>query len=793
MDWKNVTIGKKIFIGFGITLVLMVLLGVMSYTGVSGIVNSASQVIDGNKLDANLAQKEVNHFNWVNKVNALLTDDNVTKLDVQTDDHKCSFGKWLYGEGRTRAEEMVPGLAPLLKEIEEPHHKLHHSAIGIAKNYVQADENLPDFLAAKELDVLKMAAEVNNLFLENPSEIVIRTDPRKCDFGKWLYGEGAKNTCEGHPKLGGLAELLRGRHANLHSVLVDIKDRYKQIHPGLLETLMGYLDDHRNAAAQISEGIIQWKIDLGVETDSTKCAFGKFLESEQAAAWMKGAPGLQAAFDAAKEPHNRFHSSVIAVQKALEKGDKPGAESIFLSQTMPALAKMAMHFQVAISGEEKLVKAQDQAKQIYKSRFLPALDETIEAIGTFKKEAVIMLEGSRKAKEIYVNQTLPALATTQKLLRELRSKARMNVITDQTMLKKAQNTRRYVTIVGAVAIIMSLLLALYISRSIVGVLRRVSRQMDEGADQVASASGQLSASSQSLAEGAAEQAATIEETSSSLEEMSSMTKQNSDKANEADNLMKRSAKVMERTKQSMNGFNVSMAEISKASEETQKIIRTIDEIAFQTNLLALNAAVEAARAGEEGAGFAVVADEVRNLAMRAADAAKDTAGLIEGTVEKIKDGSELVITTNEEFAEVATSASKVGELVREIAAASGDQAQGIAQINKAVAEMDRVTQRNAANAEESASASEEMNAQAEQMKDAVGDLIALVEGNGRKVGRSEIGEVFQMVDEESGTDGKGGPSGKKTPEFLAVEGEKVKEWEVKADGDTPLDNDFQDF
>ena len=180
---------------------------------------------------------------------------------------------------------------------------------------------------------------------------------------------------------------------------------------------------------------------------------------------------------------------------------------------------------------------------------------------------------------------------------------------------------------------------------------------------------------------------------------------------------------------SMGRLNNSMVEISKASEETSKIIKTIDEIAFQTNLLALNAAVEAARAGEAGAGFAVVADEVRNLAMRAAEAAKNTANLIEGTVKKVKDGTEIVEKTSAEFAKVSNSAGKMGELVGEIAAASREQAQGIEQINKAVSEMDKVVQRNASNAEESAAASEEMNAQAGQMKVFVGDLQSLVEGS----------------------------------------------------------------
>ncbi len=313
------------------------------------------------------------------------------------------------------------------------------------------------------------------------------------------------------------------------------------------------------------------------------------------------------------------------------------------------------------------------------------------------------------------------------------------VISKKELMGPIRNMRNIIILVGLVVIAAAASIILWtVQRSISNPINRIVENLNEGAEQLSSASTEISSASQNLAEGASEQAASIEESSASMEEISSRTKKNAGNATEADRLMKESNEVVLKANQSMKELSSAMEEISKTGEETAKIIKTIDEIAFQTNLLALNAAVEAARAGEVGAGFAVVAGEVRNLAMRAAEAARNTSDLIDGTVKRIKQGSDLVVKTGEAFSEVAKGTHKAGELVSQIADSSREQAQGIEQVNKAVDGMDKIAQRNAANAEESASTSQELSAQAVQMKDIVSALVKLVGENEKRDFRKEL-------------------------------------------------------
>jgi len=664
MKWKTMSIGKKLAVGFGIVLILLIAVVIESFTGVGHIVTNAKQTIEGNQLDGVLAQKEVDHLNWVEKVNTLLADESVTTLDVQTDDHKCGFGKWLYGQERTDAETLVPGLASLFREIEEPHRQLHESAIAIGRVFKQADAGLPHTFAKREVDHLKWAAAIRDALLHNEKTLDVETDPEKCALGKWLHSEEAEK------------------------------------------------------------------------------------------AYVNGDAEFKEAWDALVKEHEKLHKSAVTIQNELST-------------------------------------SREAALQVFETETAPVLETTLKLLADLEEEGKHELAGMEEAERIYTTQTIPALEEVQHLLAEIRQEARENIMTDEVMLDAAQGTKRTVTAAGVAAVILGFVLAFVIARGITKAIIRVVAGLSEGADQVASASSQMSSASQNLAEGASEQAASIEETSSALEEMSATTHQNAENAGQADMLMKEAGQVVSTADRSMDDLKRSMEEISKASEETFKIIKTIDEIAFQTNLLALNAAVEAARAGDAGAGFAVVADEVRNLALRAADAAKNTAALIEKTVNQVKACGDVATHTNENFSEVVSFTTKVGALVAEIATASNEQAEGLSQVNTAVHEVDKVTQSNAANAEEAASVSEEMNAQAMQMRRFVADLAAMVGGNnngngggGSRVRTTPYGALPKLKNMETAAMPIKGKTASSARKGVEVSPEKLIPME---------ENDFMDF
>jgi len=465
----NLSIGKKIVMGLGLTLLLLVTIALFSFRGIGRLANDAESMVQANKLDAMLAQKEIDHLLWTTKLLAGMANGQASKLEVEMDDHKCPFGVWLFGPGRKEAERLTPGLAPVLQELQEPHRLLHQSALEISKS--------------------------------------------------------------------------------------------------------------------------------------------------------------------------------------------------------------------------------DNPQSIYETTSKPNLDKV------------------------------------RSLLQQARQVVKKDAISEESLAAAAVTTRRNIMVLSLAALTIALIIAFLMSKGITRGLMGITQQLEDAAVQVAEASHQVSSSSQSLAQGASQQAASLEETASSMELIATAVKKNTDHAEECNRLVILTNEKTRDVHKSIRAAKASMETIGQSGDSIKKIIKSIDEIAFQTNLLALNAAVEAARAGQAGAGFAVVADEVRNLAKRAADAAKTTDDLIGETADHIKVGNQQIQETLTKFYDMGESAKKVNSLVGEISEASKEQARELEMINRAVGEMERVVQQNAASAEESASASQELTAQSFQMKSIVDGLMIMVAGS----------------------------------------------------------------
>jgi methyl-accepting chemotaxis protein len=340
------------------------------------------------------------------------------------------------------------------------------------------------------------------------------------------------------------------------------------------------------------------------------------------------------------------------------------------------------------------------------------------------------------AAEIYKSKTNPAIKQVVKTAEAF------TALENDLMLKSAQDSQDLVTRTAWIMLAM-LVFSLMVTAGTVFIIRQINRslkqaisELAQGAGQVASAAAQVSSASQSLAQGSSEQAASLEETSASTEEISSMAHKNSDNSATAAGLVTGSQEKFTETNRSLDQMVTAMQEINASSDKIAKIIKVIDEIAFQTNILALNAAVEAARAGEAGMGFAVVADEVRNLAQRSAQAARDTASLIEESISKSNEGKAKVDQVAVAIRDITEESGKVKVLVDEVSMGSQEQARGLEQIAKAITQMEQVTQQTAASAEESAAAAEELTAQSESVKDILKRLTMLVGGEsagGRRV------------------------------------------------------------
>ena len=442
----------------------------------------------------------------------------------------------------------------------------------------------------------------------------------------------------------------------------------------------------------------------------------------------------------------------ISQKHALEtlkdgNGDHSATERAFFAQKCLDSANniflYAQYYQLAVSPEEQdriaklwMGHIKTTSEMLDKAMDMMKLDQTKKCI----QQALTSLKSYEEQVMVFRRHNLDQRAEVETLdnitenvmasSREIRDGVYSFISNLRTTTEKTfAFINKLIIVVSISAIALGLAIAFILTRNIVKPINTIISKLTAGSNEVASASSQVSGTAQALAMGASEQAAGLEESSSSLNEMTAMTKNSSDDAQQAKILSSETSKSAEIGIQAMSKMNSAIHDIQKSSDETAKIIKVIDEIAFQTNLLALNAAVEAARAGEAGKGFAVVAEEVRNLAMRSAEAAKDTSLMIEESVKNSNNGVEIANEVGHALDEIVNSIDKTTSLIDNIAMASKEQSQGIEQVNAAISQMDTVTQNNSANAEEAASAAEELSSQACQLNAIVNELSCIIDGS----------------------------------------------------------------
>ena len=568
--------------------------------------------------------------------------------------------------------------------------------VGNAGEVIQGNQ-LKALMVEKELDHLHWASEVSE-FLNNDevTELDVQVDPHQCAFGKWYYSEERQEAEHAVPGLAAILSRLEQPHTHLHESAMDIAGVFEPADRELGDFLRETKTAHLHWLNKVQEAFIEEKETIDVQKDPTQCIFGKWFYSPEVQQLFAEDPDFAALKGELEENHNKLHRSAVTMENYTKGGDFYGAGSFFTTVTKKRANGV-------LAGLDKMIALNDQK-----------------------------LEGMVKAGEIYATKTVPALNEVATLLREAKDTVSENVMTDEQMLRKAQETKMAVSVLSVIAVVLGLGLGLVISRSIVQALTKVMEGLGMGADQVSSAAGQVADASQQMAEGASNQASSLEETSATLEELAAMTQRNAGNAAEANQLTSSLQDVAEGGQESITRMTTAIEKIKDSADKTAHIIKTIDEIAFQTNLLALNAAVEAARAGDAGKGFAVVAEEVRNLAQRSAAAAQDTADLIDQSQTNANGGVQVTHDVTRILEEIVEGIGRVSGLVSQVTEASEEQSRGVTEINTAVGQLDAVTQGNAANAEESASASEELSSQARELNSMVRTLAQIIQG-GQKV------------------------------------------------------------
>ena len=723
MRWKDLRLKWKLGIGFGVVLACLVGVGGGSILGIGGIVDNAKEVIDGNRIDAMLAQREVDHLNWAASVNALLTDSSVTELHAQTDDKKCAFGQWLHGDERAQAEATVPAIAPLLKEIEPYHVALHHSAIEVADRFSQADPHLPGKISARIVDHVNWAAAIRDCFLQNQESLNVETNPTHCTLGKWINSdEGARVYARGSADFKAAWDEMVTAHRLLHESAGEIQAQYAQSNEGLKELLLEREVDHLKWAQKVSEAIVAGHADLDVETSHTKCAYGTFLNSPEFASIVAKAPQFGEILEKSKAPHEQMHASAVAISAALARGaeGQAEAEQLFVTKTMPALAELAGCFHLASAKEEELQVAQAAARDIFDNKTMPLLRKTLGHMHDLEHEAQVELAGMMEAGDIYAEKTVPNLEKVRGLLSGVRDKVRENVMTDEQMLAAASNTRSTVLTMSAIAIALGAVLAWIIARGIIGPLRKgvafaqtvaggdLTQQVDmDQKDEIGMLAKAMNGMADSLRATMKDLAAKAQTLAGSSTELSATATQLASGAEETTN---QSASVSAASEEMATNMDTVAASTEEMSANIKTVASAVEEMTASVQEIARNAEQAAQVAGQASSLANTSNDNIGQLGEAA-----DAIGKVIDTIQDIAEQTNLL----------ALNATIE-------AARAGDAGKGFAVVASEVKDL----------AKQTAEATEDIRRRIESIQTSTGSAVASI---------GEISEVITKVNEVSRT------------------------------------------
>ena len=697
MRWNDIRIEHKMKTNAACMITLLLVIGVWAIYGLSSVVEDGMEVADGNALQGELLQREVDHLNWSKAVATFLGDNQVNELNVQLDHTKCGFGKWYYGQGRKQAEQLLPELGLSLQEIEAPHKNLHESARAIQKTYKPADMELPAFLTRKELDHVAWTSKIQDAIIAARKSVGVELDHTKCSFGQFLYGEKGAEMAAADKVLAHLLETVEGPHKKLHA------------NGGAIDASLAD-GNVRKATAIYRDEVLPVLADVRALLNKMQ------VRAEQ---------NLQGRMQAEQIYAGETQKHLSRVQTLLRGMTELARDNILSEDQMITNARNT-RMAVIILGLVAIAAALALAYFISRSITVP-IEETVRinkkvALG----DLTVVIEDERKdeigdmltsMKEMVANLKDTADLAEQLARGDLNVEAR--ILSDKDVL--GQSLARMIESLKSTAMEaeqiaggdLTVEVQLLSDRDELGIslqamvkkLRQVIGDVQAAVDQVAGGSQELSSSSQVVSQGASEQAASVEEISTSMEELSSTVANTADNARETANIAGKSAENAEKGGQAV-------VETVNAMQNIADKIEVVEEIARQTNMLALNAAIEAARAGEHGKGFAVVASAVRKLAEKSQTAAQDIKDIADCSVDTATNAGELI-------REIVPQILKTAELVQEIDAASTEQARGISENARAMEQFDQVIQNNSAAAEEMAATSEELTAQAETLQDAI--------------------------------------------------------------------------